>query len=70
MVRPQRAISSYTRLKVSPFVKFKITSPLLCYLSDPIKNNYIKLRCSIINKILWIDSRMCRKSPLITEGKA
>ena len=56
--------------KVSPFVKFEIIPPLLCYLSDPIRNNYIRVRRSMINKILWIDSRMCRKTPLVTAGKA
>ena len=29
--------------EISPFVKFEIIPPLLCYLSDPITNNYIKV---------------------------
>ena len=46
--------------KVSPFVKFEIITPLLWYLSDSITNNYIRVvRCSMINKVCWIDSRMC-----------
>ena len=55
---------------VSPFVKFEISSPLLCYLLDLITNNYINVRCSMISNILWIDTRMCRKNPLLTAGKA
>ena len=56
--------------KVSPFVKFEKILPLLCYLSDPTTNNYISVRRSLINKNLWIDSRMCQITPLVTVGKA
>ena len=71
MVRPQRAIGSHKRPKQSLiFLKLKIILPLLCYLSNPITNNYIKVRCSMISNILWIDTRMCRKNPLLTAGKA
>ena len=56
--------------KVSPFVRFEIILPLLCYLSDPTTNNYISVRRSITNKILWIDSRMCQMTSLVTAGKA
>ena len=55
--------------KVSPFVKFEIIPFLLCYLSDSITNNYIRIRRSMINRILWIDSIMCEKTPLVTTGK-
>ena len=65
MVRPQRAVGSYKRPK-----KIEIIPPLHCYLSDPIANNQITVRRSIINKILWIDSRTCWKSPLVNAGKA
>ena len=70
MVRPQRAIDSHKRPTVSPFVKLEINPPLLYYLSDSITNNNIKVRSSMINNILWMDSRMCQKSPLVTAGKA
>ena len=56
--------------KVSPYVKFEIILPLLCYLSDPTTNNYISVRRSMIYEILWIDSRMCQMTPLVTVGKA
>ena len=36
----------------------------------PITNNYIKVNPSMINKILRIDFRMCRKSPFVAAGKA
>ena len=70
MARPQRAIGSYKRPTVFPFVKLEINPPLLYYLSDSITNNNIKVRSSMINNILWMDSRMCQKSPLVTAGKA
>ena len=70
MVRPQRAIGSYKKPTVFPFVKLEINPPLLYYLSDSITNNNIKVRSSMINNILWMDSRMCQKSPLVTAGKA
>ena len=47
MVRPQRTIGSYERPK-----KIEIIRPLHCYLSDPVTNNQIKVRRSMINKIL------------------
>ena len=56
--------------KVSPYVKFEIILPLLCYLSDPTTNNYISVRRSMIYEILWIDSRMYQMTPLVTVGKA
>ena len=47
----------------------RIIPPLHYYLSDPTTNNQIKVRHSMINKILWIDSRMCRKSLLLSLGE-
>ena len=45
--------------KVSPFVKFEIILPLLCFLSDPFTNKHCRTWSSIIN--LWIDSRTYQK---------
>ena len=64
MVRPKRAIGSCKRPK-----QIEIIPPLHCYLSGPITNNQIKVRHFMVNEILWIDSRMCRKSSLVTVGK-
>ena len=70
MVRPRRAIGSYKRPRKSVlFVKFEIILPLLCYLLDPTTNNYISVRRSMTNKTLWIDSRICPMTPLVTVGK-
>ena len=55
--------------EVHPFAKFEIIPPLFCYLPDRITNNYIKIVSSMINKILWIDSRMCWQIPFVTERK-
>ena len=45
--------------KVSPFVKFEIILPLLCFLLDPLTNKHCRTWSSVIN--LWIDSRTCQK---------
>ena len=45
--------------KVSPFVKFEIILPFLCFLSDPFTNKHCRTWSSMIN--LWIDSRICQK---------
>ena len=45
--------------KVSPFVKFEIMLPLLCFLLDPLTNKHCRTWSSMIN--LWIDSRTCQK---------
>ena len=45
--------------KVSPFVKFEIILPILCFLSDPLTNKYCRTWFSMIN--LRIDSRTCQK---------
>ena len=45
--------------KVSPFAKFEIILPLLCFLLDPLTNKHCKAWSSMIN--LWIDSRTCQK---------
>ena len=69
-MKPQREIGCYKSLQeVFPFVKFVIILPLHCYLSDLMTNNYVKVVSSMINEILWIDSRLCCKSPLITKEK-
>ena len=46
--------------KVSPFVKFEIILPLLCFLLDSLTNNDCRTWTSEIN--LWIDSRTYQKS--------
>ena len=45
--------------KVSPFVKFEIILPHLCFLSDPLTNKHCRTWSSMVN--LWIDSRTCQK---------
>ena len=40
--------------KVSPFVKFEIILPLLCFLLDPLTKKHCRTWSSKIN--LWIDS--------------
>ena len=67
MVRPSRAAGSYNKTKKVSFCEFGNNSTPS--LSEPIANNYIKVRRSVINHMLQMDSRMSRKSPLITSGK-
>ena len=45
--------------KVSPFVKFEIILPLLCFILDPLTNKHCRTWSSMIN--LWIDSRTYQK---------
>ena len=45
--------------KVSPFVKFEIILPLLCFLLDLLTNKHCRTRSSMIN--LWLDSRAYQK---------
>ena len=45
--------------KDSPFMKFEIIVPLLCFLLDPLTNKHFSTWSSIIN--LWKDSRTCQK---------
>ena len=40
--------------KVSPFIRFEITLPLLCFLLDPVTNKHWRIWNYMIN--LWIDS--------------
>ena len=40
--------------KVSPFIRFEITLPLLCFLLDHVTNKHWRIWNSMIN--LWIDS--------------
>ena len=54
-----RALGCHKRWKVSPFVKFEIILPLLCFLLDPLTNKHCRIWSSMIN--LWIDSRTCKK---------
>ena len=64
MATPQRAIGFCKRTK-----KIEIIPHSFYYLSDPIANNEIKVRHSVINKILWIDSRMSGRVLLSLWGK-
>ena len=45
--------------KVSPFMKFEIILPLLCFLLDLLTNKHCRAWSSMIN--LWIDFRTCQK---------
>ena len=45
--------------KVSPFVKFEIIPPLLCFLLDPLTNKHRRAWSSLKN--LWIDFRTYQK---------
>ena len=56
---PQEHLVVIRDEKVSPFVKFEIILPLLCFLLDPLTNKHCRAWSSMIN--LWIDSRTCQK---------
>ena len=56
---PQEHLVVMRDEKVSPFVKFEIILPLLCFLSGPLTNKHCRTWSSTIN--LWIDSRTCQK---------
>ena len=56
---PQEHLVVIRDEKVSPFVKFEIILPLLCFLLDPLTNKHCRTWSSMIN--LWIDSRTCQK---------
>ena len=45
--------------KVSPFLKFEIILPLLCFLLDLLTNKHCRTWSSMIN--VWVDSRNCPK---------
>ena len=45
--------------KVSPFVKFEVILPLLCFSLDPLTNKHCRTWSSTIN--FWRDSRTCQK---------
>ena len=51
-----RALGCHKRQKVSPFVKFEIMLPLLCFLLDPLQISIAGH--NMIN--LWINSRTCQ----------
>ena len=57
---PQEHLDAIRDEKVSPFVKFEIILPLLCFLLDLLTNRHSRIWTSMIN--LWIDSRTCQKS--------
>ena len=50
---PQEHLAVIRDEKVSPFVKFQIILPLLCFLSDPFTNKHCRIWSSMIN--LWIN---------------
>ena len=54
--------------KVSPFVKFEIILPLLCFLLDPLTNKHCRTWSSVIN--LWIDSRTCQKQRILLSARS
>ena len=56
---PQEHLVVIRDEKVSPFVKFEIILPLLCFLLDPLTSKHCRTWSSMIN--LWIDSRTCQK---------
>ena len=56
---PQEHLVVIRDEKVSPFVKFEIILPLLCFLLDPLTNKHCRKWDSMIN--LWIDSRTYQK---------
>ena len=62
-----RAFGSYKRWKVSPFVKFEIILPLLCFLLDLLTNKHCRTWSSMIN--LWIDSRTCQKWRILLSAR-
>ena len=49
--------------KVSPFVKFELILPFLCFLLYPLRNKHCRTWSSMIN--LWIDSRTCEKQRIL-----
>ena len=56
---PQEHLVVIRDEKVSPFVKFEIILPLLCFLLDPLTNKHCRTWSSMIN--LLIDSRAYQK---------
>ena len=56
---PQEHLVVIRDEKVSPFAKFEIFLPLLCFLLDTLTNKHWRTSSSMIN--LWIDSRTCEK---------
>ena len=65
---PQEYLVVIRDEKVSPFVKFEIILPLLCFLLDPITNKHCRAWSSVIN--LWIDFRTSKvKNPAASKAK-
>ena len=56
---PPKALVCQRDEKVSPFVKFEIILPLLCFLLSSLTNKHCRPWSSMIN--LWIDSRTYQK---------
>ena len=56
---PQEYLVVIRDEKGSPFVKFEIIPPLLCFLLDHLPNKYCRAWSSMIN--LWIDFRTYQK---------
>ena len=56
---PQEYLVVIRDEKVSPFVKFEIILPLLCFLLDPLTYKYCRAWSSMIK--LWIDFRIYQK---------
>ena len=56
---PQEHLVVIRDKKVSPFVKFEINLPFLCFSLDPLTNKHCRTWSSIIN--LWIDFRTSQK---------
>ena len=53
--------------KVSPYVKFEIILPLLCFLLDPLTNKLCSTWSSMIN--LWINPRTCQKIRILQSAR-
>ena len=72
MKRRRTTLKDYNLLdirheKVSPFVKFEIILPLLCFLLDPLTNRHCRAWSSMIN--LWRDSRTCQKWRILLSAR-
>ena len=65
---PQEYLIVIRDEKVSPFVKFGIIVPLLCFLLDPFTNKHCKAWSSMIN--LWIYFRTSKvNNPTVNKAK-
>ena len=64
---PQEYLVVIRDEKVSPFVKFEIMLPLLCFLLDPLTNRHCRAWSSMIN--FWRDSRTCQKWRILLSAR-